>query len=100
MVVQVSTGAVYMHPDVIQSRKSSFCPKPGEFVYTHPIPVLREMDVITRDLAREYGADVLDQNKLRELSPYDGDGMHCGMGIVCQGMLDALVRLIELGPQH
>ena len=43
--------------------------------------------------------DVLDQEHMRELSPYDGDGGHCLQGAVCRGDLDLLVRLLERGPR-
>jgi hypothetical protein len=46
----------------------------------------------------EYGASILDQEMLRELSPYDGDELHCIKGVVCSGTVDSLLKLIELGP--
>ena len=45
---------------------------------------------------REVGADVLDQESIRELSPSDGDGMHCISGLVCKGTLEALLQLLAL----
>ena len=66
--------------------------------YIHPKPMIMAMNVIGAQLAREYGADVLDQEGLRDLAPYDGDRVHCLGGLVCGGTLDSLVRLIELGP--
>ena len=69
-------------------------------LYSHPIPVLRDMDAAGRLLAEEHGADVLDQARIRELAPYDGDGMHCLLGVVCQGTMDALLQLIALGPRR
>ena len=41
-----------------------------------------------------------DANQSAVESPYDGDGLHCLKGVVCQGTLDALVQLIALGPRH
>lgn len=66
--------------------------------FAHPIPVIRLMNQIAVGLAHAHGADVLYQDRMRELRPADGDGMHCIRGAVCQGTLDTLVRLIELGP--
>lgn len=101
-LIWVSTGSVHVRPENKRGGNLSYCPNASdEKQYVQPIPVVREMDVITRRLAHEYGADVLDQAKLRELSPYDGDGLHCVRGIVCQASLDALLELIEMGPvQH
>ena len=106
-LIWVSTGGVYVRPEDKRRRgqpkganatggNMTYCPMPSDpGAYSHPIPVLREMDVLTRRLAHEYGADILDQAKVRELSPYDGDGLHCVRGITCQGTLDALLTLLE-----
>ena len=54
------------------------------------------MNEIGRALALERHAEVLDQELIRELSPNDGDGMHCISGLVCKGTLEALLHLLAL----
>ena len=44
--------------------------------HRHAIAVIKLMNQIEHEIAREHGADVLDQEMLRELAPYDGDGLH------------------------
>jgi hypothetical protein len=66
--------------------------------YTHAPPAMHLMNRIATDIALEYGASILDQEMLRELSPYDGDELHCIKGVVCSGTVDSLLKLIELGP--
>ena len=55
------------------------------------------MNQVAVRLALQHGADILDQAVIRELSPFDGDGMHCVGGVVCNGVMNALIRLIEIG---
>lgn len=102
-LIWMSTGGVYSNPHSPEGTylNRTYCPKAGDpTLYSHPIPVLRDMDAAGRLLAEEFGADVLDQARIRELSTYDGDGLHCLKGVVCQGTFDALVQLIALGPKR
>ena len=68
--------------------------------HVHPTPLYNRMNQAALDVARTVGGvDILDQARVRELNLRAGDGMHCLRGVVCNGVLDALLRLVELGPQ-
>jgi hypothetical protein len=100
-LIWMSTSGVYLDPHAPAAtyQNRTVCPAKGDARrgYSHPVPVLREMDAIARHVAAEHGADILDQARVRELSAYDGEGLHCLKGVVCQGTFDMLLQLIALG---
>ena len=95
-LIWMSMGAVYTKDrDVAALLNRSFCPSTS--AYAHPLPVTHYMNQIAIELALKHGASILDQAVIRELEPHAGDGMHCLSGDVCNGVLNELVRLLELG---
>ena len=97
-LIWVTTANVHTLATRVAANNRSACPGASAHRYAHPLPVLSEMNEIGRALAREMHADVLDQEAIRELSPNDGDGMHCISGLVCKGTLEALLNLLALAP--
>ena len=95
--IWMSTGVVVNPRSLQGGNNRTDCPTDRS--YSHPVPVVRLMNQLASQIAIDHGADILDQARLRELTPLAGDGMHGLGGALNEGTLALLTRLIELGPR-